>query len=216
MKLGQKVIFDSQILRREVHLDVFEPDDPTITLLLFGGTGIDEAEYTRRRSSVIPLFNSSTPIDLNQLRLVYATAPFDVPFVRFDEFPDELSKWNRHVREEILGRWKTTPFLVGSFSGSAALVLNGIEQNERCVGGVVIAPDDIKSDFVSPKHWPDKLAVFTSPNDRVCSDLENRNTIQLLVEAGEAIEIEVRATEHQLLHYFCQKPFLDWLRMSGC
>ena len=207
----EKVVFKSQVLGREVHLDVFEFGKPETTLLLFGGAGIDEEEYQLRKESVIPLFDCVKDHDLQHVRIVYATVPFDVPFARFDEFPNEILKWNRHVTEEIFERWKGGSFVVSSFSGSVSLILNGIEREKRCLGAAVLAPDGLKPDFSSPKHWRDSLVVFTSPNDRVCSHPENRMAIQTLVESGEAQEVEVAARSHTLFEYVRQTPFLDWI-----
>ena len=210
-KTQEKVVFESQRLGREVHLDVFEFGKPETTLLLFGGSGIDDEEYQLRKESIIPLFDSVEVHDLKNIRVVHATAPFDIPFARFDEFPNEISKWNRHVIGEIFERWKDGSYLVSSFSGSVSLILNGIERERRCLGAAVLAPDGLKPDFSSPKHWRDSLVVFTSPNDRVCSHPENRMAIQTLVESGEAQEVEVAARSHTLFEYVRQTPFLDWI-----
>ena len=208
---GKKLIFESEVLRREVHLDVFEFGlDPEVSVFLFGGTGIDEEEYERRRESVIPLFDS-VDTDTLQLRLVYATAPYDVPFARFSEFPDALDNWNKHLEEEIFARWSDTPFIVASFSGSVALILNGAEQSTSCIGGAAIAPDELKTTFACPKHWENKLAVFTSISDRVCSDKDNQRAVATLVEVGEAIEFEIHARTHGLIEYLRQGALLDWL-----
>ena len=210
-KTQEKVVFASKILGREVHLDVFEFGKPETTFLLFGGSGIDEEEYRQRRESVIPLFGGVGDSDLANIRVVHATAPFDVPFARFDEFPSEISKWNQHVIEDIFERWSDGTFVLSSFSGTVSLVLNGLEREKNCVGAAVLAPDGLKPAFCSPEHWPDSLVVFTSPHDRVCSHQENRIVIETLVESEEAIEVEVAARSHSLLEYIKQKPFLDWL-----
>ena len=210
-KTQRKVVFESKVLGREVHLDVFEFGKPTFNLLLFGGTGIDEEEYQLRKESIIPLFNHLEDDKVEDVRIVYSTAPFDVPFARFGEFPNEISRWNRHVIEDVFERWKGDSFLVSSFSGSVSLVLNGIEKEKNCVGAAVLAPDGLRPDFSSPKHWQNRLIVFSSPSDRICSDPENRMIIETLVQSGEASEVEVAARSHTLFEYIKQTPFLDWL-----
>ena len=206
----EKVVFESQFLGREVHMDVFDFGKPETTLLLFGGSGIDDEEYQLRKESVIPLFDNVEGHDLENIRVIHATAPFDIPFARFGEFPNEISRWNRHVIEDIFERW-TGAFVVSSFSGTVSLVLNGIEREKNCVGAAVIAPDGLSPNFCSPEHWRDSLVVFTSPHDRVCSHQENRMVIEKLVESGEAVEVEVAAKSHTLFEYIKQKPLLDWL-----
>ena len=194
-------------------MDVFEfGEEIATTVLLFGGTGIDEEEYQERKASVIPLFNSEEDYNLGHVRIVYATSPFDIPFVRFGEFPSELVKWNRHLLEDIFERWKDSRFWVSSFSGSASLVLSGIERDKNCIGAAVLAPDELKPSFCSPKHWRDRLVVFTSPYDRVCSHPENQLVVETLVKSQEAREVEVSTKSHSLFDYMQQAPILNWLR----
>lgn len=198
-----KHFVESPLLGRRAYLDVFEfSADPEYLLLFFGGSGIDEGEYQRRGQSIIPIFDPLfAAVENCQLTFVHVCAPFDVPFARFADFPDQLARWNEHVRLEILERWRGLPFFVASFSGGAALGFSGVHEDQCSFGGAALGVDALPEQFSSPAHWDSRLRIYSARDDRVCHQPRNRETIDRLVCNGEADEISLRAGGHRLEDY---------------
>ena len=68
--------------------------EPETLLLFFGGSGRTRDEYERRVSTVIPGVDEAlTRSQATSLRFVYVTAPYDIPFNRFDEMDEALDTW---------------------------------------------------------------------------------------------------------------------------
>lgn len=202
--IGEKIWFESRILDRKAHLDVFSSNKrPRAIVLLFGGSGIDEEEYCRRGKTLIPVFDQllSKSGILADLTFVHATAPFDIPYARFNDFPDAIEKWNSHVTQELLRPWRELPFLVSSFSGGACLAFNGIQANHRCIGGAALGVDSLPDNFSCPRHWPEKLKIFSAPSDPVCNAISNRIVIDRMVNEGQAVDHLLPSGRHRLTDY---------------
>jgi len=202
---SQKRLIHSAILNRMAHADVFEIGaEPRFLVVLFGGSGIDEEEYERRSRSIIPLFDTLLGRFANgafQFVLVHVTAPYDVPFNRFATEPTATANWNAHVATELFVPWAALPYVVCGFSGGAALALNGLQSDPRCVGGAALGADAIPPDFVCPKHWREKLRLYCAPDDRVCHHPANRRVAETLVSRDQAVRYQLRSGGHALADY---------------
>lgn len=202
---SQKRVVQSALLNRMAHADVFEIGPaPRFLFVLFGGSGLEEEEYERRRHSVIPVFG---PVLENLARhslslvLAYVSAPYDVPFNRFAAEPPAADTWNAHVTKELLEPWSTLPYFVCGFSGGAALALNGLEKSPRCFGGAGLGADAIPMDFVCPEHWAEKLQLYSARDDRVCNHPSNRQSLASLVQRGQAELVQLHSGNHVLADY---------------
>jgi hypothetical protein len=133
--------------------------------------------------------------------LVYVCAPYDVPFNRFGSEPAAAARWNAHVITELLEPWPALPYFLGSFSGGAALALNGLQRERRCFGGSAFGADAIPPDCQCPEHWADKLQLYTAPHDRVSNHPANRQLTKVLEAAGQAEDIELPSGGHRLADY---------------
>lgn len=214
-----KHAFMSRILNRDVHADVFElGSEPSRLVVFFGGSGIDEEEYARRGKSIVPIFDplleSLAASDLN-LAFMYVTAPYDVPFARFADFPDEKEKWNEHILEELIAPWQQFPVFLAAFSGGAALAFHGIHQSRRCCGGAAMGADGVPADFVCPEHWNAMLRLYAAPNDRVCHNPRNRELFEGLMRRGQVEELEMPFGEHRLADYIENGSVEDVLRFAA-
>ena len=207
----------SSLLGRMAHADVFElGSSPSFLFVLFGGSGIDDEEYDRRSESVIPLFDDVLQrLSGTNAVMVHVTAPYDVPFNRFAENPSAAELWKAHVLEELLSPWSVLPYFVCSFSGGAALALNGLQREPRCFGGAALGADAIPKDFVCPDHWREKLRIYSAPNDRVCNHPANRQIIETLEERGELEEFRLRSGGHRLADYATAECLGELLRFAS-
>ncbi len=197
--------FESVLLRRNAHLDVFElGQTPEFLFLLFGGSGIDEEVYWQRSTSIIPVFNNMlAKLEDKGLQCVFvhATAPFDIPFNRFPEESHSRQIWNKHVRTEIVNPWSKLPMIVGGFSGGATLAFSGLHDERNCVGGAVFGADALPVALRRPSHWHDKLRWYATPEDRVCNAQVNRRVIETLVSRDDAEQILLDSGGHSLADY---------------
>lgn len=202
---AQKRRIQSGLLGRDAHADVFDLGTaPRFLFVLFGGSGIDDEEYARRAGSVIPVFDQTLlALEAQGLSatLVHVTAPYDVPFARFAAEPAAARTWNAHVLTELLDPWAAYPYLVGGFSGGAALALHGLHREPRCFGGAVFGADAVPPDFSRPGHWVGPLRVYATPDDRVAHAPANRRVVEALAARGQAEEFRLRAGGHRLADY---------------
>ncbi|MCM2374004.1 hypothetical protein [Aporhodopirellula aestuarii] len=202
---AKKKLINSVILDREAHLDVFEiSSEPRFVIVMFGGSGIDQAEYARRSKSVVTCFDSifaASPIRSIPTTLIYITAPYDVPFARFGEFPEALQAWTAHVWTELLSHWHNAPIFLSSFSGGAPLAFNGVHDRQGCFGGAAIAWDGLAGTFRCPDHWQSKLQLYAGREDRVCGHRENQLVAQRLIDRGEAELSWYAKTGHSIVQY---------------
>ncbi len=186
--------FESVLLERAAHIDVIEVgENPQFVFLLFGGSGIDEEQYQMRSQTIIPVFDGVMESASNagyRFIFIHVTAPYDIPYARFASEPDAARLWNSHVREELIGPWPALPMFVSGFSGGAALALNGVHLNANCIGGAAFGADAIPHKFELPKHWTNRLRLYSAPNDRVSNSSSNRRIVERLEICGYA-EVKV-------------------------
>jgi hypothetical protein len=202
---SQKRVIRSAVLGRFAHADFFDVGaEPKLLFVLFGGSGVDQEEYERRRHSIIPVFGRTLEaVDRRavNLTMVYVTAPYDVPLNRFATNPALAEAWNAHVTTELLEPWSHLPYFVSSFSGGAALALNGVHEQSRCFGGAALGADAIPPHFTCPPHWMTKLHVYEAPGDRVCNHPANQHVVGSLIARGQAERHRLAAGEHSLTTY---------------
>lgn len=214
---SSKSVWSSPLLGRTAHADVFElAPSPRVVVLLFGGS-CDEDEYVRRAATVIPVFDTllSDPANTTcPVVFVHVTAPFDVPFARFDREPVTRRLWAEHVTTEVLAPWPELPFITCGYSGGAALALNGVHADSRCVGGAGIAATLLPRDFVQPRHWPDPLQLYVGDGDPVCHQPEASAAVERLSRTGQAECVRVPASTHRLSEYATPACLGDILRRT--
>lgn len=194
---------ESRILGRMAHADVFELSaSPERLVVFFGGSGVDDEEYIERGETMIPVFDRV----LNGLgncpvTFVHVSAPYDVPYNRFRSEPEALAAWNAHVLAELLEPWSELPYYLGSFSGGAALALNGLHQVPLCLGAAALGADAIPADFEFPPHWDQPLQLYCGPQDAVCNHPANQERQAALVNREQATVIHLRRGGHRLADY---------------
>jgi predicted esterase len=209
-----KHCIESRLLGRSAHADVFELGASSQRLfLLFGGSGVDDEEYIARSKTLSPVFDpvlnglSDCP-----LTFIHISAPYDVPFNRFDKDRAALETWNAHVLTELLELWAALPFYLCSFSGGAALALNGIHQEPRCLGAAALGADAIPQNFECPKHWEQPLLLFCGPADSVCNHPTNQQQYDSLVSRGQAVLTSLQHGGHRLADYATEECLGSLLR----
>ena len=133
----------SETLGREFHIDLFRSSIEEKGIILWlGGSGVDKDKYWSRGNSVNTIFDQTWG-QMGQdppIIFVYVTAPYDIRFSEFLNYPEDLEKWNRHVEKDILGKLPKLPIYIIGNSGGAALALNGLHKlpdikGVGCVGG---------------------------------------------------------------------------------
>lgn len=198
-----KKLFESTILGRVAHVDVFELSDaPEFLVMFFGGSGIDEDEYAHRSRSVIPVFDRVlTELEAVPVTFLYVTSPFDVPLLRFASEPELASEWNHHVLSELLEPWDRLPFFLASFSGGAALAFHGVHEHVWCVGGAAMGFDGLGTTFSKPNHWHEPLHFYCGYDDRVCNQPSNQSVVDELVRNQRADVFQLRTGSHRLVDY---------------
>ena len=101
---AKKIVVHSREFDREAHADLMEVgQSPSSTMVvLFGGSGINEEEYTRRSKSRIQVLdNELLAMERRELslRFAYVTAPYDLPLVTLNQEVVAI-KWRSHVLNE--------------------------------------------------------------------------------------------------------------------
>ncbi len=147
--------------------------------------------------------------------LLHVTAPYDVPFARFSEYPSAAELWKAHVMREILSPWAVLPYFVCGFSGGTALALNGLQSEVRCFGGAILGADALPQSLACPKHWAEKLRVYIAPNDPVCQHPANRRQIETLQERGEIEVFHLHSGGHRLVDYTTPECLGDVIQFAS-
>ena len=216
-----KHIVESSIFARMAHADVSWGAPPlSHAFVIFGGSGVDEEEYIRRSKTVIPIFDSLLNEQTNRNFLfAYVSAPYDVPFRRFQEDPKLAEPWNRHVLVELFGKWSTLPFFVCGFSGGNSLAFNGVHADPRCFGGACLGGDALPQDFSLPEQWREPLKIYSASNDDVANHPHNRSTFDALATADVAEQFVLRSGRHRLKDYATHeclgRLFVEASKMAG-
>jgi hypothetical protein len=212
-----KRIVDSALLNRMSHADVFTVGKPKSMVIFVGGSGVDQKTYMDRQNTIIPVFThllqclEAAHIDV---LLAHITARYDVP-IRGPRLSLEITRmWNEHVLCELLEPWSDLPYIVSGFSGGAALALSGLHSEVRCFGAAVFGADEVSKSFRCPKHWNDKLRIYVTPDDRVCSLDKNVRTYEGLQCQGEAEVVRLSSGGHQLADYANERGLGQVLRMA--
>lgn len=208
----------SALLDRMAHADIFEVGAAPFLFVVFGGSGVDEAEYERRGSTVIPVFDPALETLAGRgvgVVLAHVTAPYDVPLNRFSTDPSSAATWNVHVLTELLEPWSRLPFFVSGFSGGAALALHGLERDARCFGGAAFGADAVPPGFVCPDRWVEKLRLYAAPDDRVCNHPANRRIVEALERRGQAEAFGLRSGGHRLADYATPDCLGELIRLAA-
>ncbi|MGE3239505.1 MAG: hypothetical protein AB7G28_01235 [Pirellulales bacterium] len=214
-----KRCIESRVLQRAAHADVFEVGvKPRFLFVLCGGSGVDEEEYVERSKTVIPVFGrvlEGAARDGIRLVLMHVTAPYDVPFNRFSTEPSSAVTWNAHVLTELLEPWPELPYFVAGFSGGTALALNGLHAERRCFGAAAMGADGLPRGFACPEHWNEKLRLYVTPQDTVCSEPTNREVCELLTNRAQAEVFRLRAGGHRLADYSTAESLGELIRFAN-
>jgi hypothetical protein len=174
------------------------------SVVLFGGSGIDEIEYEARSQTTPSVFDgllsqfASTGLPCH---LVHVTAPYDVPIRRLHTDASAAEAWTRHVVEEVIPSTVANRFVVAGFSGGAMLALSGVDRCDRCIGGAVFGADGLSLNWRRPTHWSQPLDCYIAKDDRVTHAPENRLVSQALARRGDARLHAVAHGHHRLIDY---------------
>jgi len=201
------------------HADVFKLGASSERLVVFfGGSGVDVEEYIERSKTLIPVFDSVLDrLGECPITLVHVSAPYDVPYNRFASEPESLVNWNAHVLNELLEPWNELPFHLCSFSGGAALALNGVHQHPLCRGAAAFGADAIPARFECPDHWEQPLQLYCGPQDAVCNHPANQDLQEGLVMREQASLVPLRRGGHRLADYATEECLGEFLRLiSAC
>jgi pimeloyl-ACP methyl ester carboxylesterase len=185
--IGRKVDAESAILNRRFHVDVFRLGaEPAFAVMLFGGSGVDRAQYEARAATVNPTFDGALREVAREVSFVlaYVTAPYDVPYNRFADDPEAAARWMRHVDEELLPIVPELPLYLVGYSGGAALAMNGAHESPRCFGVAGLGADAVPATLSRGPGWRECAALYYNRDDRVFS--KNRAAIAEL-EAAEIV-----------------------------
>ena len=184
-----KRIARSEALGRVFHADVFDVgDEPALLVLIFGGSGVSKEEYTAREGSILNWLDrplAELAAEGRSLRVVYVTAPFDLPLAHLTQDEDEAERWTRHVDEDLLALGSGLPVYLLGYSGGAALALCGAHLHCGCIGAGAIGGDGLQPDLDEGSNWRAPLRLQYGGRDRVYS--ANADAITDLVEAELAI-----------------------------
>jgi len=218
---GKKISGHSHILHRDFHVDHFVPDTdtpPCFQLVLFGGSGMGEAEYMNRAESVVPVFNQY----LDELEkewldtpfcFTYITAPFDIGFRKMAADEEMREKWTAHIKDEVLPTLLDLPMYWIGYSGGLILGWYGMGEDERCFGGSALGGDQVSEDFYCPPQWQEELRLYYNPHDLVYR--ANRSVIDQLVANGEAACFKTRFGSHNLVDYLKNESFCGLARRAA-
>ena len=218
-----KLTGTSASMGRAFHADAFLLGAaPTFLALMFGGSGVSEEKYRERATTIVPIFDGA----LSRLEravsfaFVFVTAPYDVPFSRFDAEPDEAASWNRHVYEELLPlvdgwlgpRAPLPRYLIG-YSGGAAIALSGHHLDSGCYGAGMIGADGLVETFERGAYWPEPLTLYYNLDDGVFEAM--RTTVARLVRRQCAECFRRLPGGHELADYVSNESFGGLIRRAA-
>jgi len=212
---GRKLVAWSRILNREFHVDVFEPrKQPSLMIVMFGGSGIGTEKYEERKRVLVPVFDEAlTELEREMsFQFVFITAPYDIRFRDFGEFEDDSRIWKEHVNSEIMPKLPDLPYYFIGYSGGFVLALNSLHMDEDCLGGGALGGDGISSDIEEGPSWREPLAFYYNLSDKVFS--ANREAIHDLEEAGIARCFRKLPGGHDLRDYMKNQSFGGLIRRA--
>jgi pimeloyl-ACP methyl ester carboxylesterase len=212
----EKLILESSILGRSFHADVFSSDRaPEATVLLFGGSGVDRKEYERRAKSINPTFDPAFKAleSDSAFLLFFVTAPYDVPFADFEDFPEEAERWNQHVAQDLLCLRPQLPFYLIGYSGGMALALNGLQEHPRCIGVGGLGADGFPGDPNEGERWGEPIRLYYNRADPVLE--RNRAVIDRLEGSGMAGCWRQQTAGHELRDYVANGSFSGLIRRAA-
>jgi len=220
---GTKLVGKSELLGRAFHADAFlSGDAPRFLALMFGGSGVDEVAYRTRFETLVPAFDAALARLEREasFAFVYVTAPWDVPFARFDEQAEESERWNGHVREELLplveswlGGARPLPRYLIGYSGGAALALSGHHLDAACFGAGMLGADGLKGRFIRGPGWPEPLTLYYNLDDGVFETA--RPAVEALVATGAAQHFRRLHGGHGLADYVANESFGGLFRRAA-
>ena len=209
---GEKWIRKSKVLNRSFHADVFiSKTKPKGIVLWLGGSGMDKNKYNSRGKSINTIFENTWNRLGHDLPIIFifVTAPYDIRFANFADFPEDKNRWNEHIESEILNTWQDLPvYLIGN-SGGAALALNGIHRMSRVVGAGCMGADNIPENFEVPLDksgepvW--RLRIYYNWDDLVYN--KNESIIDNLIKKDFVEPPIGYEGEHCTKHYIENRSF---------
>ena len=220
---SSKLVGKSALLGRQFHADAFLAGEaPRFLALMFGGSGVDEATYRTRFETLVPAFDAALARLEREasFAFVYVTAPWDVPFARFDDEPDESARWDRHVWAELLPLVDTAlgfkaplPRYLLSYSGGAALALSGHHLDGACFGAGMLGADGLPGSFIRGSAWPEPLTLYYNLDDGVFDSA--RPTVEALAAAGAAEHFRRLPGGHGIADYVANESFGGLIRRAA-
>ncbi|HQP88945.1 MAG TPA: hypothetical protein PLL76_22035 [Thermoanaerobaculia bacterium] len=217
-----KLTGTSASLGRAFHADAFLLGAaPTFLALMFGGSGVSEEKYRERATTIVPAFDGA----LSRLEraasfaFVFVTAPYDVPFARFEAEPDGAARWNRHVCDELLplvdgwlGLQTPLPRYLIGYSGGAALALSGHHLDPKCYGAGMIGADGLVDSFERGPGWSEPLTLYYNLGDGVFEAM--RTTVTGLEDRKSAQCFRRLPGGHELADYVSNESFGGLIRRA--
>jgi hypothetical protein len=138
--------------------------------------------------------------------LVYVTAPYDVPYARFeataralpedelDALYSETDRWNTHVATEILPLVPDAPLCLAAHSGGLALAWYGLEDHPTCIGLWALGADAISPSWVRGERWSGPAVIRYNRGDRVRA--ANQHALAALSSRGVVRVVDTGTAEH--------------------
>lgn len=211
-----KLLRYSALLKRDFHADLFLPDDPvnqpTGIVVFFGGSGITKHEYQARMQYTNPAFETILPnlVDCAPFALLFVTAPYDLSYTHFDEEPECLALWQRHVAEELLVDFTHLPTFFIGYSGGILLALAAMPIVKHVAGIGGLGADAIPDDLQLPQNL--RLRLYYNSSDPIFK--LNQDNITTLVEAEQADCFNRLPGSHTFCDYSVNRSIEGMLRFA--
>lgn len=212
---AQKVVRHSAVLGRRFHIDrVDGAGDPKCVILFFGGSGVSSTEYDARLETLHPAIAAfADETEVENLVLVYVTAPPDVPYAHFaraesaqigDDARERLyaaiDRWNEHVTREILPLVPPSRICLAAHSGGVALAWNGLHDLEVCRALFALGADGLVGGMSRGQAWEGPARLYYNRGDGVrkknqhaLAALAAQETVQIVEAGGTAAGHELEA-----------------------
>ncbi len=175
--IREKIFKQSEVLKRGFHADLFHLEcggvGARVAVVFFGGSGVTREQYEARGRTVTDAFDAALgAIEFeHSVKFAFVTAPYDIPFGRFDVEQDQAARWLTHVSCELLptllAQLDPLPVYLAGYSGGAALALNGVHEIDTVIGAAFLGADALPHHLETPAHWARPVSLYYNEADTV-------------------------------------------------